>query len=123
MNEQKLKLDLPEHKIPKELIPVQVPTKPLPDTSVNIFYRIKYFFHIKIQESDQKMWDTLKTYLVGMILRWIAKIGGGILLTIGISQNSWEEIVTAILSILIGIITSLVQHKKIALTEPNEFLN
>ena len=62
-----------------------------------------------------------KNYFVGIIFRWIAKIGGGVLLTIGITQNSWEEILGAIVSIIVGIVTSLVQNKKIALTPSDSF--
>lgn len=58
------------------------------------------------------MWDDLKNYIVGFIVRWLMKIGGGFFLAHGISQNSIEEIVGAVIGILIGLFISLFQHKK-----------
>ena len=68
------------------------------------------------------MWNTIKKFLVAKIVQWILKVGSGVLLTLGITQNSVEEIVGAIVSLLIGILYSLFTHKKVALTEPTEFL-
>lgn len=105
----------------KVLKPVKIPEKPIPDTRVNFLCRLKYQFNKRKEEQKKAMWNTIKNHLTGLIFRWIAKVGGGILLTIGISQNSWEEIITAVLSIIAGVATSLIQHKKIALTEPSKF--
>jgi len=58
------------------------------------------------------MWSDIKNYIVGFLVRWIMKIGGGFLLAHGISQNSVNEIVGAIVGILFGLIISLFQHKK-----------
>jgi len=68
------------------------------------------------------MWNTIKSFLIAKIVQWLLKVGAGVLLTLGISQNSLEEIVGGIVSLLIGIIYSLLTHKKIALTNPKEFL-
>ncbi|MCK9282014.1 MAG: hypothetical protein M0P71_15430 [Melioribacteraceae bacterium] len=103
-----------------ELKKVKVPAKPAPNTKVNFIDKTKFKIYQEKEEQKKEMWDTIKTYLIGMILRWIAKIGGGILLTIGISQNSWEEIITAIISIIAGLVMSIVQHKKALLTDPTE---
>lgn len=103
-----------------ELKKVKVPAKPVPNTKVNFIDKTKFKIYQEKEEKKKEMWETIKSYLTGMILRWIAKIGGGILLTIGISQNSWEEIITAIISIIAGVVTSIVQHKKALLSDPSD---
>ncbi|WP_041294129.1 hypothetical protein [Ignavibacterium album] len=69
------------------------------------------------------MWQTIKNYLVAKIFQWILKFGAGILVTLGISNNTLEEIVAGILSLIAGIIYSLITHKKIAFMEPDKFKN
>jgi len=64
------------------------------------------------------MWEDIKNYIVGFIVRWIMKIGGGYLLAHGISQNSVEEIAGAVVGILIGLIISMFQHKKAVSESP-----
>lgn len=111
-----------EYLVPKELNTVPVPNKIIPDTSLNFFEKIKAKFFINKFEGEIKMWNTLKNFLIQKILQWLLKIAGGFFLAVGISQNSIEEIISAIVSILIGIIYSLITHKKIALTDPKDFL-
>jgi hypothetical protein len=96
--------------------------KLLVDTDLNFFqWLIAKSFQIKF-EGEIKMWNTIKKFLVAKIVQWILKVGSGVLLTLGITQNSVEEIVGAIVSLLIGILYSLFTHKKVALTNPTEFL-
>jgi hypothetical protein len=96
--------------------------KLLVDTDLNFFqWLIAKSFQIKF-EGEIKMWNTIKKFLVAKIVQWILKVGSGVLLTLGITQNSVEEIVGAIVSLLIGILYSLFTHKKVALTDPTEFL-
>jgi len=74
------------------------------------------------KEKEFAMWNTIKNFLVAKIVQWLLKVGSGVLLTLGITQNSIEEIVGAIVSLLLGIIYSLITHKKVALTDPKVFL-
>ena len=67
------------------------------------------------------MWNTVKSFLVSKIVQWILKICAGVLTTLGISNNSVEEIVGGIVSAIVGIVWSLITHQKVALTEPKEF--
>jgi hypothetical protein len=65
--------------------------------------------------------DQIKQFIVGFIVRWILKIGGAWLATIGIQQGTIEEIVGGLIAIIIGIIISLFQTKKALETPvPNE---
>lgn len=56
--------------------------------------------------------NEIKQFLAGFIFRWVMKIAGGYLLSVGISEGSILEIVTAVVTILIGLVISLFQHKK-----------
>lgn len=96
--------------------------KLLVDTDLNFFqWIIAKLFQIKF-EGELKMWDTIKKFLVAKIVQWILKVGSGVLLTLGISNQSVEEIVAALVSLFFGIVYSLFTHKKVALTNPQEFL-
>lgn len=136
MDNSKLKITLDElepkplEKIPaaslNDLANVSITNIPkgklLVDTDLNFFqWLIAKSFQIKF-EGEIKMWNTIKKFLVAKIVQWILKVGSGVLLTLGITQNSVEEIVGAIVSLLIGILYSLFTHKKVALTNPTEFL-
>lgn len=114
MPEQKYKYS-PSH-------PVKVPEKPVPDTSLNPLDWIKAkFYHLKV-EGEIKMWNTIKDFLVAKLVQWVLKVGAGVLVTLGISNNSVEEIIGAVVSLILGIVYSLLTHKKIALTDPKVFL-
>jgi hypothetical protein len=136
MDNSKLKITLddakpkPLEKIPSaslnDLANVSITNIPkgklLVDTDLNFFqWLIAKSFQIKF-EGEIKMWNTIKKFLVAKIVQWILKVGSGVLLTLGITQNSIEEIVGAIVSLFIGILYSLFTHKKVALTDPTEFL-
>jgi hypothetical protein len=54
----------------------------------------------------------IKNYITGFIVRWLLKIGGGFFLSIGIDNNSVTLIVSSIVSIVLGLLISLVQHTK-----------
>jgi hypothetical protein len=54
----------------------------------------------------------IKSYISGFMVRWLLKIGGGFFLSIGIDDNSLTLIVSSIVSIILGLIISLVQHTK-----------
>lgn len=58
------------------------------------------------------MVNDLKGYLVNIIVQWILKIGGGIVLANGISQGSVTEIVGAALGIIIGLVMHLFNTSK-----------
>jgi len=102
--------------------PVKVPGKPVLDTSLNIFDLIKAkLYHVKV-EGETKMWNTIKDFIVAKLVQWILKVGAGVLATLGISNNSIEEIAGAVVALILGVIYSLITHKKIALTDPKVFL-
>jgi hypothetical protein len=56
--------------------------------------------------------DDLKEFITGFIVRWLLKIGGGFFLAMGISADSVTIIVSSIVSILAGLLISLLQHEK-----------
>ncbi len=102
--------------------PVKVPDKPIPDTSLNLFETIQaQLYHFKIT-GVTIMWKTIKDFIVAKLIQWILKVGAGVLATLGISNNSVEELIGAIVALILGIIYSLVTHKKLALTDPKVFL-
>ncbi|MBS3945627.1 MAG: hypothetical protein KGZ42_09030 [Melioribacter sp.] len=102
--------------------PVNVPEKPLPDTSLNLFETVQAkLYHLKVK-GITIMWKTIKDFVVAKLIQWILKVGAGVLATQGISNNSVEEIIGAIVALILGIIYSLVTHKKLALTDPKVFL-
>ncbi len=114
MNEQKYKYSASN--------PVKIPDKPVPDTSLNPLEWFKAkFYHIKL-EGEITMWNTIKNFLVAKLVQWILKVGAGVLATLGISNNSIEEIIGAVVALILGVIYSLITHKKIALTDPKVFL-
>lgn len=61
----------------------------------------------------------LKNFLIGFIVRWLLKIGGGFFLSLGVSENSLTVTVSAIVSIILGLVISLLQHTK-AINTPVE---
>ena len=67
------------------------------------------------------MWQTLKPILVQKIVQWILKVASGVLVTLGVSQGSLTEIVTAVVTLVVGVVWSLVTNKKVSLTDPNTF--
>jgi len=58
------------------------------------------------------MWEQIKKFLTGIIVRWILKLAGAWLLTIGVGSGTIEEIIGGVLAILIGMIISIFQTKK-----------
>lgn len=66
-------------------------------------------------------WNILKPQIIGVITRWVLKIGGGFLLSLGITEGSIEEIVASAVMLIVGVIISAVQTKKVAYTNPDEY--
>lgn len=60
----------------------------------------------------------VKKFIVGGIVRWLLKIGGGALLGLGITEGSLIEIVGAIVAFVTGIIISWFNSKKLLNTDP-----
>lgn len=88
-----------------------------PDTSLNIFEWIKGKFFIIKNEEEKRIMETIKNFIVGFIFRWVLKIGGGFFLAVGLSEGKVEELIGAIVSIVIGLVISLFQHDKAIKTE------
>ena len=64
------------------------------------------------------MFDELKGYFTGMAVRWILKVAGGFLLSVGVSSDNVTAIVSAVISILVGLAISLFQQKKAVNQDP-----
>lgn len=77
---------------------------------------------LEILKGLTPMWQTIKKFIVAKLVQWILKFGAGILVTLGISNNTLEEIIAGVVSLIAGIIYSLITHKKIAFTDPQDFL-
>ena len=56
--------------------------------------------------------NDIKKFLTGILVRWILKIGGAWLATIGIGSGTVGEIIGGILAILLGMVISIFQTKK-----------
>lgn len=54
----------------------------------------------------------LKEFITGFIVRWLLKVGGGFLLAMGISNDSVTIMVSSVVSIVVGLLISLLQHSK-----------
>ena len=65
--------------------------------------------------------EIIKKQIIGLLTRWILKIAGGFLLSIGLNSGNVEEIVTSAVMLIGGIIISIAQNKKLANTNPEEF--
>jgi len=50
--------------------------------------------------------------IVLLIVRWLLKVGAGVIGTIGISNGAAEEVLVAVLMFLIGLFISLFQRKQ-----------
>lgn len=92
------------------------PTEKL-DTSLNIFEWIKAKVYTTKKNAEDKMLDTLKNFIVGFVTRWVLKIGGGFLLAVGINDGKAEEIIGALVSIIVGLLISLFQQDKALKTD------
>jgi hypothetical protein len=68
--------------------------------------------------NDSSILESVKGFVTGILGRWILKIGGGFLLSVGISSDSTLQIVGAIVSIVAGIVISLFQQKQAINTPP-----
>ena len=64
------------------------------------------------------MLEDLKGYLTGFAVRWVLKTGGGFFLSYGVTNDNVTIIVTSIVSVLIGLIVSLIQHKQAVAQTP-----
>lgn len=62
--------------------------------------------------------DSVKGQLVTFIVRWIMKVGSGVLGAHGISEGSVTEIVGALIMLLIGVVMSFFGQKKAINTDP-----
>jgi hypothetical protein len=106
----------------KELKPVQVPDKPIPETSLNMFEWLQAkIFHIK-REGEFKMFDTIKKFLLEKLIQWIMKFAGAWFVALGVKESSVEEIIGGAVAFLVSAIWSLFRTGKIALTDPKDFI-
>lgn len=64
--------------------------------------------------------EILKRLGIGFIVRRLLDIGGGVILTYGVSESELILMVTGIVSILVGVSWSWIQTKWLARTEPEE---
>jgi hypothetical protein len=62
--------------------------------------------------------ESLKPFLVGLFSRWIFKLAGGFLIGLGYTADSGMELTVGIITFVLGIIISLVQHNKAINTDP-----
>lgn len=65
--------------------------------------------------------EVIKKQIIGILTRWLLKIAGGFLLSIGLTDTNVETIVTSVVMLIGGIIISIMQNKKLAGTDPEEF--
>ena len=62
----------------------------------------------------------LKTYFIPLIVRWLLKIGGGVLIYAGWNtEDELTSVIGGIVSIILGVVTSLLNKKSDLAKEPN----
>ena len=71
-----------------------------------------------VRPMDSSFLETVKGFLSGMLVRWLLKIGGGFLLSVGLTEGSVTEIAGAVVAIVVGLVISLLQQKKAVLQTP-----
>lgn len=71
-----------------------------------------------VKPMDSSFLETIKGFLSGMLVRWLLKIGGGFLLSVGLTEGSVGQIASAIVAIVVGLVISLIQQKKAVLQTP-----
>lgn len=71
-----------------------------------------------VKPMDTSFIETIKGFLSGMLVRWLLKIGGGFILSVGITEGSVAQIASAIVAIVVGLLISLIQQKKAVLQTP-----
>lgn len=62
--------------------------------------------------------SALKTFLTTFLLRWVLKIGGTFLATIGLQSDKVEEIIGGIVAVVIGMLVSWISNKKALAADP-----
>lgn len=106
--------------VPKQIEKVEV-KEFKPDTSLNLFEWISAkYYHYK-KESEAKMLDTIKNFIVKYLFQWLLGIGGGTFAALNISEGAILEILSGVVMAIIGIIWNLITTGKMALTNPNDF--
>ena len=68
--------------------------------------------------NEKSLIEAIQGYASQFLSRWLLKVGGGFLLAHGVSEGSIEEISGAVISIAVGIVISLVNHKKALNSDP-----
>jgi len=63
-------------------------------------------------------WENLKSFLVGLVSRWILKLAGGFLIGIGYDAGSSETLIAGVVAFVIGLIISVIQNKFLAKADP-----
>jgi hypothetical protein len=66
---------------------------------------------------DKTLLESTQGFLTGIASRWILKVAGTFLATVGLQTGQVEEIIGGIVAVLLGIAVSLIQHKK-AVNQP-----
>lgn len=54
--------------------------------------------------------EQLKTVLANVLVQYILKVGSGVFLTLGVSETSILEVVTAVVMFVLGTIGHWIQH-------------
>lgn len=62
--------------------------------------------------------EDIKSFLVPFLVRFLLKVGGGALLTLGVSEGSVTEIATAVVTLVLGFILSKFHYNKVLNTPP-----
>ena len=59
-----------------------------------------------------KLFETLKGFVTGILVRWVLKLAGGWLIGLGFTEGNITEWVSGVVVFLFGILISLLQQKK-----------
>jgi len=58
------------------------------------------------------IWNAVKNFIIGFVVRWLLMIGGTLFANAGISEAQLTEVVGGVLMILVSIAITLWQHRK-----------
>jgi hypothetical protein len=125
---------LPPMKPTEDIIPTPIPVE-LPETppinlindNVSILDLLKEWSIVKIKTRIINFLEgnnmaepviDIKSTVVGIIVRLLLKVGGGVLVTLGVTEGSLTLIITAIATIAVGVFGSWWNNRKLLASIP-----
>lgn len=58
------------------------------------------------------IWSAIKGFVIGFVVRWLLMIGGALFAEAGVTEGDVTTAVGGVISIVVSIVITLIQHKK-----------